>query len=369
VSRGRPRLFDKTIPVHIEQAKIPVGAYWSRTDRVWFTFIEEGGKRKRRKLAGPEARLSDLHRLLEEFAGVERGTVGWLCDQFNASDKFKKLASNTQTDYLDQRKLVNTYQTKHGSLAKIRVSALSPPFIQRIIDKIAVEFPSKANHLLRYLRRVFSWGMLRGYCATNPAKGVEQAAERKLRRMPAPDVYLAVLEHARANYPVYLWVALELAFLCRLRGIETITLTDAHATPDGIHTNRRKGSRDTMVMWSPRLRSAWEAAIDERKRIWDKKHIPTPMQADKRLALVNMHGKPVSRQALSTIWQTLMIDMVEQGLITTEQRFGLHDSKRKGITETKGNRADKQDAGGHRTQAMVDVYDQSLPEVTTPRGV
>lgn len=369
MSRGRPRLFDKTIPAHIEQAKIPVGAYWSRTDRVWFTFIEEGGKRKRRKLAGPEVRLSDLHRLVEEFAGVERGTVGWLCDQFNASDKFKKLASTTQADYTAQRKLTDTYQTKRGSLAKIRVSALSPPFIQRIIDKIGVEFPSKANHLLRYIRRVFSWGVLRGYCTSNPAKGVEQAAERKRRRLPAPDVYLSVLAHARANYPVYLWVAIELAFLCRLRGIETITLTDAHEVKEGIQTNRRKNSRDTLVLWSPRLHAAWDAARAERKRIWEKKRIPTPMQPDQRLVLVNVHGKRVTRQALSTIWQTLMIDMVEKNLITTAQRFGLHDSKRKGITETKGNRGDKQDASGHRTPQQLDVYDLSLPEVTTPGGV
>lgn len=369
MSRGRPRLFDTTIPAHIEQAKIPVGAYWSRSDRVWFTFIEEGGKRKRRKLAGPEARLSDLHRLVEEFSGVERGTIGWLCDQFNASDKFKALAATTRTDYTAQRNLVDTYQTKRGSLAKIRVAALSPPFVQRIVDKIGAEYPSKSNHLLRYVRRVFSWGVLRGYCATNPAKGVEQATERKRRRLPAPDVYMAVLAHARAHYPVYLWVAIELAFLCRLRGIETITLTDAHETEEGIQTNRRKGSRDTLVMWSPRLRAAWGAAQAERKRIWDKKNVPIPMQQDQRLVLVNVHGKPVTRRALSTIWQTLMVDMMDRGLITAEQRFGLHDSKRKGITDTKGNRGDKQDASGHRTPQQLDVYDLSLPEVTTPGGV
>lgn len=74
--------------------------------------------------------------------------------------------------------------------------------------------------------------------------------------VPAPDVYMAALAYARGNYPVYLWVAMELAFLCRLSGIETITLTEAHATEEGIQTNRRKNSRDTLVLWSPRLRAA-----------------------------------------------------------------------------------------------------------------
>lgn len=31
------------------------------------------------------------------------------------------------------------------------------------------------------------------------------------------------------------------------RGIEVLTLTDAHLLPDGVKTNRRKGSRDNIV--------------------------------------------------------------------------------------------------------------------------
>lgn len=369
VSRGRPRLFDKSIPVHIEQAAIPRGAYWDPRDRVWYTFVDEGGRRRRRKLAGPEARLSDLNRILEDFAGVERGTVAWLCDLFSASDKFKKLAATTQADYLAQRKLVDAYKTKHGPLGTLRIVTLSQPFIQRVIDIIGTEYPAKANHLLRYIRRVFSWGILRGYCKTNPAKGVEQCAERERRRLPPPAIYMAVLKYMQANAPTYLWVALELAFLCRLRGIETITLTDAHVVDEGIQTNRRKNSRDTLVLWSPRLRAAWHAAIAERKRVWDKKGIPTPLQPDQRLVLINAHGKQITRHALSSIWQTKMVEMVKEGLITEAQRFGLHDSKRKGVTETVGNRAAKQEGSGHRTAAMMDVYDLSLPHVTTPGDV
>ncbi|RMQ96179.1 Prophage PSPPH06, site-specific recombinase phage integrase protein [Pseudomonas savastanoi pv. glycinea] len=46
-----------------------------------------------------------------------------------------------------------------------------------------------------------------------------------------------------------------------------------------------------------------------------------------------------------------------------EERFGLHDLKRRGITDTVGNRAVKQEASGHRDEAMMDVYDLSLPLV------
>lgn len=41
----------------------------------------------------------------------------------------------------------------------------------------------------------------------------------------------------------------------------------------------------------------------------------------------------------------------------------MHDFKRKGITDTLGTRADKQQASGHKDEWMVDVYDLSVPMV------
>lgn len=366
---GRPRLHDSTIPAHVDQSAIPKGAYWDSRDHVWYTILDLAGERRRRKLAGPEARLSDLHRLLEEVAGVQTGTLGWLCDHFHASTQFGRLAETTRTDYEAQRNILRTYKTKAGMLADLRLAAITSPFLQRVIDKIGAEYPSKANHLLRYVRRVFSWGMQRGRCSSNPAKGLEQAKERKRRRLPAHDVHNAVIEFARANCADYLWVVIELAYLLRLRGIEVLTLTDANADEEGVQTNRRKGSRDTLVLWSPRLRAAWEAGQARRKRIWKAKAIASPIRAEARPLLVNSKGAPISRNALNTIWQTMMLRAIEAKVITEAERFGSHDLKRRGITDTKGGRAEKQDAGGHRTPAMLDVYDLSLPRVTTPGDV
>lgn len=366
---GRPRLHDSTIPGHVDQATIPKGAYWDSRDRVWYTILDQAGERRRRKLAGPEAKLSDLHRLLEEVAGVQTGTLGWLCDHFHASTQYKGLADKTKLDYEAQLGILRTYKTKAGLLADLRLVVITSPFLQRVIDKIGAEYPSKANHLLRYVRRVFSWGMPRGRCTTNPAKGLEQAKERKRRRLPAHDVHNAIIEFARENCADYLWVVIELAYLLRLRGIEVITLTDAHADDEGVQTNRRKGSRDTMVLWSPRLRAAWDAGIARRKRIWASKGIASPIRADNRLLLVNSKGAAITRNALNTIWQTLMIKAIKDQVITEVERFGSHDLKRLGITNTKGTRAEKKEAGGHRTDAMMDVYDMSLPRVTTPGDV
>ncbi|MEG0246186.1 MAG: integrase, partial [Pseudomonas sp.] len=54
---------------------------------------------------------------------------------------------------------------------------------------------------------------------------------------------------------------------------------------------------------------------------------------------------------------------IKAEIITAEQRFGMHDFKRRGITDTVGNRADKQEASGHRDESMMDIYDLSVPLV------
>lgn len=53
----------------------------------------------------------------------------------------------------------------------------------------------------------------------------------------------------------------------------------------------------------------------------------------------------------------------EKKVLTEKQRSGMHDFKRKGITDTAGTRADKQQASGHKDESMVDVYDLSVPTV------
>ena len=46
-----------------------------------------------------------------------------------------------------------------------------------------------------------------------------------------------------------------------------------------------------------------------------------------------------------------------------EERFSLHELKRKGGTDMPGTRAEKQDARGV-TEAMMKIYDKSVPLVT-----
>lgn len=71
----------------------------------------------------------------------------------------------------------------------------------------------------------------------------------------------------------------------------------------------------------------------------------------------------MSKSGLDTTWQRMMKAAFEAEISTDDERFGLHDFKRRGIAETPSTRADKQLTSGHKEQAMLDIYDLSLPTV------
>lgn len=87
------------------------------------------------------------------------------------------------------------------------------------------------------------------------------------------------------------------------------------------------------------------------------------------MILVNAKGAAITKRALDQLWQNMIAKAIAAGTLAEADRFGPHDLKRKGITDTQGTRHDKRQASGHRTESMMDVYDLSVPEVTTPGGV
>jgi len=149
----------------------------------------------------------------------------------------------------------------------------------------------------------------------------------------------------------------------RLRGIELVTLTEDQLHAIGLETNRRKGSRDNIVRWNDRLKDALDAALALRQTIWDKNKTPIPLNAKDRLVFVAAHGGRLAKSSFDTAWQRLVHKAMDAKVITQEERFGLHDLKRRGITDTPGTRDVKKEASGHKTDSQLDVDDLSLPVV------
>lgn len=395
MARGRKRKYQPSIPAHIDQARLPSGIYWDKTGAGrWFVYDPhpEGGRPVAKTVAGPAARLSDLHVIMEQRAGGDlRGTVGFVIAQFEKSTEFRALSAGTRRDYKYCAKVARGYITKSGAtLDTLAVDRLTLPVMQKLNEAIANgreetkpgandaldPAPAKANHLIRFLRRLFAWGTRFGHCTKNPAEGVKLAPEAGEFSMPEIEAYDAVLKfarergtlkpHTKGSLPPYLWPVMELAYLCRMRGIEVVKLTDAHATGQGLHVARTKGSNDSIVRWTPRLREAWAGAIAVRAMVLARgpnRGRPVPIRADRRFVIVSESGTPLTKAGLDNAWQDLMLAAIEAKVISSEDRFSLHGLKHRGITDTKGTKRKKKRASGHKTDSALNIYDHDVPVV------
>ncbi len=384
---GRPRRFDPSVPKHIDQAKLPTGAYWDARDKVWYTLTRDGNKQRRKRIAGAAATLADLHRVLQELnTANSTGTIRWVHTEFEESDQWKELTPATQTDYTKCLARLAKLKTKVGVTADLLVAnRLGKVDVQLIVDDIAKKTPAMANHVKRYLGRLFAWGMQRGRMRdrVNPAHGLDAATEVGNAKVPTPDVYERVLEFARTrgsrrahttgSCPPYIWPAMVMAYRCRLRGIEALLLSDADKHKDGIYGARRKGSLDNVTRWSPELEAAWDLAVAYRNSVWAKRKKEIPIQPRDRpllinqkgetLAKLNKSGEVVTRSTFDTAWQRFIRMAIDDGVITKDERFTMHGLKHRGITDTEGGKEAKQAASGHKTREMVNLYDHEVAVV------
>lgn len=377
---GRKRKHNPLIPIHIDQAKLPSGVYWDNSGSGrWYTTFrdDETGKQKTRTIAQRKATLADLHKIMEEMSGQPKDTLNTLIKAFQGSIQYKQVSIETRKKYDYGLSMAAEFPAKNGKpLGVADIRKFTAKTIQKLIDSIAVQRgPTAARHCLRALTRAFRWGNGRGICSTEAVTAIELPKERKQRVLPDLDAYNKVIMFAqergklkttqKGSVPEYLWCVIEIAYLCRLRGIEVITLTDANETERGVITNRRKGSRDNVVLWTPRLRAAWDAAklIRNQRRL--KWRLPTSTMPERCYLFVNNDNAHIRRDTLGQAMDRLMKEAIDANVIEKEQRFTLHPVKRRGVTDTKGNRADKQTASGHKDQKMLDIYDMELPEVPT----
>jgi len=297
--------------------------------------------------------------------------------RFEERTTFVGLAAGAQKGYRHQRRLVEGYRTNLGvTLDQLAVARLGPAAIQRVVESITrgrdgdLPMPTKANHLLRYLRRMFAWGVQHGHCVANPASGVAQANERGKIKMPSPAscARLAAVArergardaHTPGSVAPYLPHLMVIAYSCRLRGIEVVTLREANATEEGILSNRRNSSRDNITRWSPALREAWEGLIQLRKRAEQRHRQPPQLHASKRPMLVSQRGMALSKSGLDSAWQRL-ISLAREGenpVLAEDEVFTLHGLKHRGITDSKDKAS-----GGHRTERMRQRYDHETPLV------
>jgi integrase len=172
---------------------------------------------------------------------------------------------------------------------------------------------------------------------SNPARGVAALKEQSRDRYVSEGEYIAFLGFVAPTYP-YLVPVAELAYLCRLRISEVCDLKRADIREDGLFAARRKGSKDALTGWTPRLRAAVNGALSLHGDIASLYVIPGTTRGRMR------------ESTIQTAWQRAMVKWAALG----NTRFRLHDLKRKGVSDADG---DKLAASGHRSAAMLRVYD------------
>lgn len=334
-------------PPHIDPIKLPNGVVFDPRGHGAWRYRKGHGRKNR----GRSIRLGDATLTLAAiWSAVERlsaGTMGAIRElslAFQDSADWLDLKPSTQKDYLNCHKAICTTITKSGVLlGDMPLNAWTPGAVRRYRDTRRTSSVSRAASEIRYLKRVFAWGVEYEYVISNPAKEVKPKAAEARKHYVSDGEYCFVLELARRSGSPYLANIMELAYMCRLRLSEVLDLDRSCLLEEGLLAIRRKGSKDALVTWSDRLRSA----------------VNPPGQTSTRWLFVSKTGGRMAETTVQTAWQRLMKNAVGGGL---KERFTLHDLKRKGVSDFVG---DKLAASGHRSPQMLQIYDV-LPATVAP---
>jgi len=118
-----------------------------------------------------------------------------------------------------------------------------------------------------------------------------------------------------------------------------------------------KGSKTNITSWELRLRQAWDDAKKRRNQILSDRKQPHPIKPDQRWIFISDRtGNKVTINGLRTAIERINSFAAEKAKNEGIEfnHFTFHDLKRKGISDTEG---DKIKASGHRSPEIMNVYD------------
>ena len=278
--------------------------------------------------------------------------LAWLLTTYQDSREFrahsdgKPKARETVSEQERQIGFLIRYPRGHGqSFGSAPLKSITPGVLRRYLDaRTAAGSPVAGNREITLVSTAWGWALERDLIAwPNPARLVKRNTERARTRYVTDAEYEAGYRLA-AEGPAWMQPAMELAYLCRMRGGEIRRATKSDVTPEGFATRRLKGSRDALTTWSDRLRAAVAAAL--------------ATSPNALTLLADRDGKPIGKSAWNSAWQRWQKKLEAAGVAP----YTAHDLKAKGVSDFEG---DKQAASGHRTPGQVAVYDRK-PRTVKP---
>jgi len=367
--RGRKRSTEH-MPKHIQREKLPPRVWYSKNGSgCWMLDYKDlaSGKIRSKKISSSQATIAEIWQAYEaNQQNKQIVTFRTLSLDFQKTIEWRDLSHLTQNDYLDcHKQIINTKTGDNGVLfGDIPITSWTVGTVRKYRDFRGEESKSRANKELAYISRICSWAYAYEKIKTNPAKGVSKFAIKPRQHYAEEADYNFLLQVAKESNYWYMPVAMEIAYLCRMRLCEVLDLTDANALPSGLLIKRRKGSKDNIVVWNDRLKQAWTTAVEKRDSILLKRHQPAPEKG--YLFISERTGDVIKSNSMQTAKGRIdnIAAKKAEALGINYIHFTFHDLKRKGVTDTTGN---KQEASGHRSAAMLNTYDVK-PALVKPAG-
>lgn len=281
---------------------------------------------------------SKLNLEYEKITQEARGTLDWLLQQYHDSKRFTELSQRSQCDYADYRRIITGYRMANGRrFGDAPLERIGRTTIRGYRDKYGA--PTAANRHIQYLKAAWNWGLeWHEWLPENPCIGV------RLNKETPRDTYVTDAQYeaklALCGPRSFMPLAMEGAYLCRLRANEVYAIKRSQIEEKGLRVFRGKGSKGEITLWTPRLR-AW---VDACKR-WNA-DAPTPIGGGHLLH--DKRGKPYTMSNHKSQWQRLQVKARAAGL----EEWTFHDLKAKGVSDQ-----EKPDAG-HLSPKMAAVYDR-----------
>lgn len=338
---ARPRQ-TQVLPGGIKPAALPPYVYWDATGHGRWVYRHYDPQTKRltcHRLGGPTATLKAIWLAYEaQTQAPPTDTLEQLIRDYQQSHHWRALGAGTRADYEKSIRSILRQTTRAGDpVGATRITAWTPGSVRMYLDKRGETSQVRANKELVILHLVFQYAYERDRVKLNPARGVKRFPEAPRQRYVTDEEYAGFLALAGARAP-YLVPIMEIAYLCRLRTCEVYDLKRDCITPEGLFAARRKGSKDALTLWTPRLRQAVNAALALHSEVASIFLIPGSTNGRMNPGMV------------TKAWLRAMVDWKAAG----QEAFTPHDLKRKGVSDFAG---DKLAASGHRSAAMLRVYD------------
>lgn len=255
---------------------------------------------------------------------TKAGTFKDLALKYQASEKFRSLATSTQRDYVKHHKKIEAV------FGHMHVNNIKPQHIRAYMDQRTAK--KQANLEKAYMSAVFKWGYQRGMASRNPCTGVDNYRLPSRDRYITDAEYLAVYKHA--STPVR--IAMEIAYLCAARQGDVLNATRAQLLPEGLYIKQSKTGKKQIKRLSPRLAAALK-----------------PQGKIRSIYLVHKRdGGKFTESGFRTAWRRAL-----EAAGLEKAGFTFHDIKAKSVSDYKGN---KREFAGHFTERQTATYDRNI---------